>query len=394
MKYGYVLLCFLIFQCLLGQEKKTTKIFSQVKTGAEQLDEYLPLLKGKKVALIVNQTSLINQTHLVDTLMQLGVQIQKIFAPEHGFRGNASAGAAIHNSIDELTDLPIISLYGKNKKPTAEMLRNIDLLIFDIQDVGVRFYTYISTMHLAMEAAAQNNVEFLILDRPNPNGFFIDGPILDDHYKSFVGMHPIPLVHGCTVGELAQMIIGEKWMEISNACRLKIIPCKNYTHDIRYIPKVKPSPNLPNIQSIYCYPTLGLFEGTKISIGRGTNLPFQQIGYPENPIKNCQFFPKSIPGVAIRPKFENEICFGQKFVSQGDNEITGRISVGLLISYYHSFQPGNDFFLNSFDLLAGTDKLRTSIEEGASEKDIKKSWENGLQEYRKKRKKYLLYPEK
>lgn len=394
MKYGYVLLCLLIFQCLLGQEKKTIEILPQVKTGAEQLDKYLPLLKGKKVALIVNQTSLINQTHLVDTLMQLGVQIQKIFAPEHGFRGNASAGAAIHNSVDELTDLPIISLYGKNKKPTSEMLRNIDLLIFDIQDVGVRFYTYISTMHLAMEAAAQNNVEFLILDRPNPNGFFIDGPILDENYKSFVGMHPIPLVHGCTVGELAQMIIGEKWMEISDAFRLKIIRCKNYTHATRFIPKVKPSPNLPNIQSIYYYPTLGLFEGTKISVGRGTDLPFQQIGYPENPIKNCQFFPKSIPGVAIRPKFENETCFGQKFESQDDNEILGRISVGLLIKYYHSFKPQNDFFLKSFDLLAGTDKLRTSIKIGTSEKDIRKSWENGLREYREKRKKYLLYPEK
>ncbi len=252
-----------------------------ISVGAEQIDEYLPLLKDKKVAMVVNQTSMVRNTHLVDTLKNLKVHIKTIFAPEHGFRGTADAGEHVKNEIDVKTGIPLVSLYGSNKKPTPAQLKNIDIIIFDIQDVGARFYTYISTMHYVMEAAAENGIKVLILDRPNPNGHYVAGPVLDTAaIKSFVGMHPVPVVHGMTVGEYAQMLNGEGWLARGVKCNLIVIPCKGYTHTSVYAPPVKPSPNLPNLRAIYLYPTLCLFEGTVISVGRGTDAPFQQTGNP------------------------------------------------------------------------------------------------------------------
>ncbi|MBT8326989.1 MAG: DUF1343 domain-containing protein, partial [Bacteroidia bacterium] len=248
--------------------------------GSEQVMEYLPVLHGKRVGLVVNQTSTIGETHLVDSLIKLGVNIKKVFAPEHGFRGNHSAGAIIKNGVDVKSGLPVVSLYGSNKKPTAEMLKDIDVVLFDIQDVGVRFYTYISTMHYVMEACGELDKKVVVLDRPNPNGFYIDGPILEKEFSSFIGMHEIPIVHGLTVGELALMLNGEKWLKNGVQCDLKVVSCKNYNHNRMYELPIKPSPNLPNMNSVYLYPYLGLFEGTNVSIGRGTETPFQIVGRP------------------------------------------------------------------------------------------------------------------
>ena len=392
MKIEYVFFTLFIFQSCDAQQKQQWSKTSEIRTGAAQTEKYLKKIRGKRVGLIVNQTSMVDSVHLVDTLLQLGIDIQKIFAPEHGFRGNASAGATIQNSKDIKTGLPIISLYGKNKKPTKEMLKNIDILLFDIQDVGVRFYTYISTMHLAMQASAEQNIKFFVLDRPNPNGFFVDGPTLDSNFTSFIGMHPIPLVHGCTVGELAKMINGEDWLGNKLKCNLQVVSCENYSHASFYVPEVQPSPNLPNIHSIYFYPTLGLFEGTKISVGRGTQFPFQQIGWPNNPIKKCLFKPISMPGVANSPKFENKNCFGQKFSSQDYGQLRGNLRIDLLITYFKNYSDKEAFFLKSFDLLAGTKKLRIAIQNGISANEIRKSWSSDIETFLIKRGKYLLYP--
>lgn len=380
-----IFLSFLItfFSCSAGQTAKP----GEITPAAHLIDEYLPLIKDKKVALVVNQTSVIGTTHLVDTLLALGVSIKKVFAPEHGFRGDADAGEKIKDGIDPKTQLPIVSLYGSNRKPTPEQVEDIDVVIFDVQDVGTRFYTYISTMHYVMETCAENNKEVIVLDRPNPNGMYVDGPVLDPAFKSFVGMHPIPILHGLTVGELAQMINGEKWLENDLKCDLTVIPVKNYSHQDTYSLPVKPSPNLPNDLSIVLYPSLCLFEGTAISVGRGTYKPFQQIGHPQFTDMPHQFTPKSIDGMAKNPRYEGETCYGINF---DKTPFSGGFSLEYLIAFAKKYE-GDDFFNNFFNKLAGTDELKQQIKNGLSAEEIRATWQKELEEYQAKRKKYLLY---
>lgn len=366
----------------------------QIKVGAERLEEYLPLLKGKKLGLVVNQTSLIAETHLVDSLLSLGIDVQKVFAPEHGFRGDHSDGATIKDGIDQQSGLPIVSLYGRNKKPSAQMLEGLDLIIFDIQDVGVRFYTFISTMHYVMEAAAENNKQVIVLDRPNPNGFYIDGPILKPEYKSFIGMHPIPIVHGLTVGELAQMINGEHWLDGGLVCKLKVISCLNYDHQKLYELPVAPSPNLPNMNSVYLYPSLGLFEGTKVSVGRGTDLPFQMIGMPDFQ-GTIRFTPRSIPGVSDNPKYQNQECGGLVVPDAQNGQLMDHphLNLDYLLLMHQSWTGlSSEFFRDFFYKLSGTDMLKKQVELGLSEDEIRQTWRPELEEYKAMRKKYLLYP--
>ena len=370
----------LISCCLLLSCKKDKKIV----VGADNTSSYLPLIKGKKIAIVGNQTSMISNTHLVDSLLGLNIDIVKVFSPEHGFRGKAEAGEEIENKIDSRTGIPIISLYGKNKKPSGEQLNGIDILLFDIQDVGVRFYTYISTLHYVMEAAAENKIEVILLDRPNPNGHYIDGPILDTTFRSFVGMHPIPIVHGMTIGEYAKMINGENW--ISRKCDLTIIKIKNYNHDLTYNLSIKPSPNLPNPRSINLYPSLCLFEGTNISVGRGTDYPFQQFGSPYLK-SNYSFVPRSNEGSKY-PKYENLKCYGTDLRHQ-ENYLAA-INLDWLIESYSKYKK-KEFFNNFFDKLAGNDKLRLQIMEGKGSKEIKESWKSGLDRFKEVRQKYLIY---
>ena len=353
--------------------------------GAERTNIYLPLLKNKKIAVVGNQTSMIANTHLVDSLLSLKVNVVKVFSPEHGFRGKADAGAKIEDETDEKTGLPIISLYGKNKKPTVEQLKGIELLLFDIQDVGARFYTYISTLHYVMEAAAENNIKVIVLDRPNPNGHYIDGPIREKGFESFVGMHPIPIVHAMTIGEYAQMINGEKW--IARQCDLTVIEMENYTHDMSYDLPIKPSPNLPNSRSINLYPSLCLFEGTNVSLGRGTEYPFQHFGAPYLK-SNYSFTPKSGEG-SKSPPHENKKCYGTDLRFQ-DNYLE-EINLNWLIESYNNCPEKEKFFNSFFDKLAGTDKLRLQIIEGKTVKEIKERWQEGLDNFKVIRKKYLLY---
>ena len=353
--------------------------------GAERTNIYLPLLKNKKIAVVGNQTSMIANTHLVDSLLSLKVNVVKVFSPEHGFRGKADAGTKVEDETDEKTGLPIISLYGKNKKPTVEQLKGIELLLFDIQDVGARFYTYISTLHYVMEAAAENNIKVIVLDRPNPNGHYIDGPIREKGFESFVGMHPIPIVHAMTIGEYAQMINGEKW--IARQCDLTVIEMENYTHDMSYDLPIKPSPNLPNSRSINLYPSLCLFEGTNVSLGRGTEYPFQHFGAPYLK-SNYSFTPKSGEG-SKSPTHENKKCFGTDLRFQ-DNYLE-EINLNWLIESYNNCPEKEKFFNSFFDKLAGTDKLRLQIIEAKTAKEIKESWQENLNEFKKIRNKYLLY---
>ncbi|MEY2924826.1 MAG: hypothetical protein RLZZ337_1374 [Bacteroidota bacterium] len=367
---------------------------AELLLGAEQLHKYLPLLKGKRIGLVVNQTSTIGKTHLVDTLKSLGVNIIKVFAPEHGFRGDHSAGALINSGVDEKTGLPVLSLYGSTKKPTPEMLKDLDIVIFDIQDVGVRFYTYISTMHYVMEACAELGKKVVVLDRPNPNGFYIDGPILQDEYKSFIGMHPIPIVHGLTVGELAKMINGEKWLKNGVQCDLVVIPCANYTHQTLYQLPIKPSPNLPNMNAVYLYPYLGLFEGTNVSIGRGTEWPFQVVGRPGFD-GGFSFTPKSIPGVADDPKHEGISCGGEYVLDVKDSSLFREpgLNLGWLILFHKTNRvEDGPYFKDFFYKLTGNKEFKSQIERGLSEDEIRKTWQGGLDDYKVKRKLYLLYP--
>lgn len=368
---------------------------SLVITGAEQTKEYLPLIKGKTIALVVNQTSVIGKTHLVDSLLKLGVKIKTIFAPEHGFRGDHSAGALVNSAIDEKTEIKITSLYGKNKKPSKEDLAGIDYVIFDIQDVGVRFYTYISTLHYVMESCAENNIPLMILDRPNPNGYYLDGPVLDIKFKSFIGMHPVPLVHGMTVGEFAQMIQGENWLGEGKKCKLTVIKLKDYTHHTMYKLPIRPSPNLATMESVYLYPSLGLFEGTNVSVGRGTPKPFEWLGRPGLNNGSTIFTPKKIPGVADDPLYEGKECRGVLLTEFCDHYLLDSEQVYLdwLMLFYKSNKPENgDFFkTSSFDRLAGSDKLRLQIIDGKTSAQIRESWKEDLKKYEVIRKKYLLY---
>jgi uncharacterized protein YbbC (DUF1343 family) len=390
-------------------KKETTSNFNQKKQiiiGAAQTEKYFDLIKNKRVGMIVNHTSVIyndnDSIHLVDFLLQNNsenqINIQTIFAPEHGFRGTASAGETIKNGKDTKTGIDIISLYGKNKKPTKEQLENIDVLIFDIQDVGARFYTYISTMHYCMEAAAENNKQIIILDRPNPNSFYIDGCIRKEKYKSFVGMHPIPIVHGLTVGELAKMIEGEKWLEndkkekILLGDNLKVISNKNYSHKDNYTLNIAPSPNLPTQNSILLYPSLCLFEGTTMSVGRGTDFPFEVVGHPNFPKENStiSFTPTPNEG-AKYPPFENKLCYGIDYQTQ---KLENHFSLKPIIEFYQIMKDKgkkDDFFNSYFNTLAGNEKLQAQIKEGLTEQEIKATWQKDLEDYKKTRKKYLLY---
>ncbi|MFA6059020.1 MAG: DUF1343 domain-containing protein [Taibaiella sp.] len=376
------------------RNKPAEKGIIEILTAADQTELYLPQLKNKKVGLIVNQTSEINSVLLPDTLLKLGVNVVKIFSPEHGFRGNADAGAKVKSGFDTQTGLPVISLYGNNKKPAADQLKDIDILVFDLQDVGARFYTYISTLQYAMEACAENNKTIMVLDRPNPLGFIVDGPILEQANQSFVGMQPIPVVHGMTVGEYAKMLIGEKWLK-SSAPKLIVIPCKNYTHKSLYALPVSPSPNLKNMAAIYLYPSLCFFEGTQVSLGRGTDKPFQQFGHPSLKGYNYSFTPVSMPG-ATDPPLKNKKCFG-KLVATNEvgalKAIDGKLQIKWLLAAYQDYPEKSKFFISYFEKLTGTATFRKQIEKGMTEAEIRKSWEPGLTKFRSIRKKYLLYTE-
>jgi uncharacterized protein YbbC (DUF1343 family) len=365
---------------------------TQVITGAEQTDIYLPYLQGKNVALVANQSSMVKNTHLVDTLLTSGISLTKVFCPEHGFRGSADAGENINSAIDNKTGLPLISLYGKNKKPTADQLNNIEIVVFDIQDVGVRFYTYISTLHYVMEACAENHIPVLVLDRPNPNGFYVDGPVLDTAARSFVGMHQIPLVHGMTIGEYALMVNGEKWLKNEEQCNVSVIPCKNYDHNTLYELPVKPSPNLPNIRSVLLYPSLGLFEGTIVSVGRGTDFPFQVYGHPNYRKGKFEFTPTPKQG-AKNPKLKGEKCKGDDLRLIDLNEVISKKQINLtyLLESHKELNKKSAFFNAYFYRLAGSSALQSQIENNTSEEDIRTSWQHDIAEFKKIRKQYLLY---
>lgn len=368
----------------------STDTSASIVCGAERVKEYVPLLRGKKIALLVNQTSVVGTTHLVDTLLTYGVNIQKIFAPEHGFRGEADAGEHVANEKDRKTGLSVVSLYGSKKNPSNEDLADVDVVIFDIQDVGARFYTFISSLHYLMEACAENNKDLIVLDRPNPNGWYVDGPVLEKEFQSFVGVDAIPVVHGLTVGEYAQMVNGERWLQSGMQCRLKVITCANYTHAMRYSLPVKPSPNLPNDVAVYLYPSLCFFEGTDISVGRGTDFPFQVIGAPNSGVKNFSFTPESKSG-AKNPPHLNTVCYGID-LRKADKE-KGGLNFSYLIQMFKAYKQKENFFLlnNFFDKLAGNATLRKQLLEGKSESEIKQSWESTLSAYKQMRKKYLLY---
>jgi uncharacterized protein YbbC (DUF1343 family) len=376
-------------------------IESGIKTGAEQTEKYLPLLKGKRIAVVANQTSVIGKTSLVDSLKALNVNIVKIFGPEHGFRGTASAGVMVADSVDTKTGIPEISLYGKKNKPTKADLTNVDLVIFDIQDVGARFYTYINLLASVMESCAENSRELLILDRPNPNGFSVDGPILDVKLKSGIGMFPIPITHGMTIGELAQMYNGEGWLADKVQCKITIIPIANYLHQMEYVLPVAPSPNLNTQQSVLLYPSLCLFEGTIISQGRGTHFPFTVLGNPDLKGKySFSFTPESIKGMSESPLFRNQVCYGLDLRKYDTSEMrrSGKINLSWLFEMYQACPDKEKFFdskqsrqIGNFDKLAGVSLLREQIIAGKSEKEIRESWKPGLSEFKKIRAKYLLY---
>lgn len=366
-------------------------INGQYSPGAAQFEEYIPQLKNKNVGIIVNHTSLVDNQHILDLLIEKGVKVKVIFAPEHGFRGEADAGAKINNEKDEKTGLPIVSLYGSHKKPFPKDLEGIDVLIFDIQDIGVRFYTYSSTLQYCLEAAAENHIEFMVLDRGNPNGHYVDGPVLDRKFSSFVGLNPIPLVYGCTSGELANMINGENWLKDGIQANLKIIKAKNYHYEDRIPVDVPPSPNLKNIHSIELYPSICLFEPTVVSVGRGTDYPFEVIGSSSFKIGDYSFIPESKPG-ASKPVFMGEKCYGYDLRKVNSREL--HFSLKYLMEFYEKSGLEEKFFLNPafFDKLAGTDQLRKQLIEGKSEKEIRDSWKEDLEKYLLIRKKYLLYP--
>lgn len=401
-----VFISLLIINCLGAAAQNNSVI-----TGADRTGVYLPLLKGKSVAVFANQTSMIGNTHLVDTLLASGIKVVKIFGPEHGFRGDADAGEHVGDAKDKKTGVPVISLYGNHKKPTAEDFAGVDVVVFDIQDVGVRFYTYISSLEYMIEACLENHKPLMILDRPNPNGFYVDGPILDKQFKSFIGMQPVPVVYGMTIGEYGMMLAGEKWLsEKANAINsynittepsvdtpfhMTVIKCKNYDHTTKYVLPVMPSPNLKQMQSIYLYPSTCFFEGTVFSEGRGTDYPFQVFGHPSLPNNLYSFTPKPNAGAKSSKCFGLQ-CYGWNL--SGSNEevlkmVDGKIQLKYFLEAYKLFPGKDSFFLknNFINKLAGNDILQQQVKNGTSEKDIRKSWEPGLTAFKAIRKKYLLY---
>jgi uncharacterized protein YbbC (DUF1343 family) len=371
-------------------------------TGADQTDKYLPLLKGKRVALLANQTTIIGRTHLVDSLQKLGIRIVKVFGPEHGFRGKASAGAKVSDEIDSATGIPVISLYGAKSKATKEDLADVDIMIYDLQDVGCRFYTNINALARLMEACSENNKELLILDRPNPNGYLIDGPILDMTFKSGIGMFPIPISHGLTIGEFAQMLNGEGWLANKEKCKITVIPVVNYQHDMEYTLPVHPSPNLNTQQSIMLYPSLCLFEGTIISQGRGTYFPFTILGSPELKGKyTFSFTPMGINGMAETPLHMNQVSYGLDLRNYNIELLrkSKQVNIAWMIELYNAYPHKEQFFdftlskeMGSIDKLAGQNAFKYQIMTGMSETEIRKTWEPGLSKFKEMRKKYLLYP--
>lgn len=367
----------------------------EIVVGAAQLDRYLPWLTGKGVGVVCNHTSLVNDVHLVDTLLSEGIAVQKIFSPEHGFRGTAAEGEKTADTVDPSSGIPVISLYGNNRKPPPSSLQDIDIMVFDIQDVGARFYTYISTLALVMEACAGSSIPLVILDRPNPNGFYVDGPVLDTAFRSFVGMHPVPIAHGMTVAEYALMINGERWLETGIQCELKIVKAEGYDHSLIYRLPVRPSPNLPDWRSVYLYPSLCLFEGTIVSVGRGTDMPFQVIGHPDLVSGSYVFVPRATNNSSIKPAYEGQACHGQSLTGYAENILFNEpgLNLDFLINYYGYLSTDHAFFTNYFDQLAGNSQLRQQIIDNVDIQDIKKSWSVKLDEYRTIRMKYLLYPD-
>jgi len=382
---GFILVMFVTGFCSVANT-------DGIITGAEQPEKYLHLVENKRVGLVVNHTSLVDKIHLVDFLLKKGIKVDKIFAPEHGFRGDASAGEEIKDGLDAKTGIPVLSLYGQTKKPTVAHLENIDVLIFDIQDVGCRFYTYISTLHLVIEACAENNISLIVLDRPNPNGDYVAGPVLKPGFESFVGMDPIPVVHGCTVGELAKMINGEKWHKAAKRCELQVIPVQNYTHSTKYELPVNPSPNLPNYLSVRLYPSLCFFEATSVSVGRGTDFPFQVLGGLNKNLGKFQFTPKNIPGVAVDPLNEGLVCYGLDLRVLDE---APKFTLKYFMDFYDKYEVKTDFLTreNWFNLLAGNDELLAQIRKGKSEPEILEALKPDLEKYKMIRKKYLLYPD-
>ena len=392
----FIALCLLLFtSCAVAADSVDKHSATKIVPAAERIDEYLPLLRDKRVAVFGNHTSMVGQKHLVDTLKKLGVNIVKIFAPEHGFRGTADAGEKVDNSVDQNTGIKVVSLYGKKLRPSKEDLADVDVIVFDIQDVGARFYTYINSLEECMKSAAESNKPIIVLDRPNPNGFYIDGPVLDTTFKSFIGLQPIPVVYGMTIGEYGQMLLGEQWVKTNGWNKLTVIKCAGYDHSSKYQLPVRPSPNLPEMQSIYWYPSTCFFEGTVFSEGRGTEKPFQYIGHPALPKTMFAFTPVSKEG-ATSPKQKDKTCYGYNLagpIEEVLKKVDGRIQIGYLIDAYKLFPNKDSFFLaNKFiNKLAGNDILIKQIREGKSEEEIRASWQPQIKAFKQLRKKYLLY---
>ena len=392
MNRSYKLQLFKSFLMLVAWMAISGNVFGQsrILTASEQIEEYLPIIRGKKIGMVVNQTSLVGNTHLVDTLVSLGIDIKRIFAPEHGFRGDIDRGAKVRNTRDKNSGAPIVSLYGKNYKPTSRQVQDLDYMIYDIQDVGVRCFTYTSTLHYVMEACAENNVKLLIFDRPNPNGHYVDGPVMEKEFQSYVGKHPIPLVYGMTIGELGTMINGERWLKGGVKCDMEVITLKEYTHQSTYELPIRPSPNLPDKQSVALYPTLVWFEGTPVSVGRGTFEPFQVVGYPDPKYGAFSFIPKSIEGMQNNPVHEGLKCYGLDL-----RAITppNRIELEYLVKFYSLAGSPKDYFSPIFNLLVGTDEVKEMIEAGKTAEEIRSSWQPELDNFKLLRSNYLLYPE-
>lgn len=397
-KIKHLIQLHVLISCLIVQFGLSTcaqNKSEELIVGADNYKEYLPILENKNIAIVANQSSLVGTEHLVDFLLSQNVEIAKIFSPEHGFRGNADAGEKIADGKDKKTSLQIISLYGKHYKPTATDLKGVNLVLFDIQDVGVRFYTYISTLHYVMEACAEQNIPMIVLDRPNPNGHYVDGPVLEKEFTSFVGMHPVPVVYGMSIGEYAKMINGENWLKNKIQCDLKVIPCKNWNRNKIYSLPVKPSPNLPNDLSISLYPSLCFFEGTVVSAGRGTDSPFQVYGHPSFTQGKFKFTPRSIPGASKYPKFKGKECVGYDLSGTILQEFRDRkkMDLSFLLTAYQELKKEPKFFNSFFRNLAGTKKLQKQIENFVNEKEIRESWSADTKDFLEVRSKYLIYPD-
>ncbi len=398
MKLKLICFAFLIISILVGactgiQEKKKTP--QKITVGAERPEIYLPLLEGKKVGLVVNQSSMVDSVHLINYLVSKGVDVKGIYAPEHGYKGNVERGKHVDGEIDAETGIPVYSLYGKNHKPSPEILKDIDVMVFDMQDVGVRFFTYIYTMTRVMEASAENGIQVIVLDRPNPIGYYVDGPMLKPGFESGIGLFPIPVIHGLTVGEFAMMVNGEHWLKDGIQCDFEVIKVENYTHETKYQLPVFPSPNLAEMKSIYLYPSICLFEGADVNEGRGTYKPFQQFGAPYYTPQDFFYVPKSIPVLALHPKFEGETCYGYDLSNMTLSELQDirQLEIKYLIDFYNKCDDKENFFTSFFDKLAGTDQLRLQIIEGKTEEQIRASWQKDLDEFKLMRKNYLLYSE-